>query len=141
MAGNLSSQSGTLYKDVTISATEATKMPEGTGEVTLNNRSIDNNLVIPKDIHVVLLTAQNPMGSGVSNVSATVRRINGDFSWMSTSLNEGFEEKAYIGVTPEKTYTLRVVTTDPKFQYPIFKVSWSPEINQHKPYAEDYITD
>lgn len=141
VAGKITGNAGgTLYKDVTISAAAAVKILDDTGEVTLHSRT--TFLTFPKNVHVIKVTAENPIGSGVG-VDNTRGYVAGYIAtWIKTTdgLKEGDSVTAYVGITPEKEYAVIKRVPDDG-DIPIIKVSWSPEINQHKPDVEDYMTD
>ena len=126
---------------VTISASPATEIVIPTGYLAKEDvyGKTTKTITIPNGVKVIELYAScNAYDSHVDETWVTIDVSSNNKQWYSNGDINSVESTEYIGVTPNKQYTVTVVA-DGEYEYQgYFYIKYSPEINIKTPTIYDY---
>ena len=128
---------------VTISATPATEIVIPTGYLAKEQTfyTVTKTITIPNGINVIELNAENNYdSSGDTEAYVSITVSSNNKQWCSNGDLNSVWCSEYIGVTPNKQYT---VTVEPGGEFDnsytaYFYIKYSPEINKQTPTVTDY---
>ena len=126
---------------VTISASPATIFVPPTGYLAKENvyDKTTKTITIPNGVKVIELYAScNAYDSHFDESTVSITVSSNNKQWYSNSDIYSVESTEYIGVTPNKQYTVTVVAGGEDEYQGYFYIKYSPEINNKTPTVYDY---
>lgn len=93
------------------------------------------SITIPNNVHVVEVYAA---GSSHHYEEASMRVFSTKKYWGESDTGQYVEISEYIGVTPNKQYSVTVDIVPPGADIESFYIRYSPEINNKTPTVTDY---
>ena len=127
---------------VTISASPATEIVVPTGYLVNESNIYDGSLIartitIPNGVRIIEVYASANDGGVGNGVQLTVSSNNKEWLY---GIDDYYEVslKRYIGVTPNKQYTVKLSSTGDGNTIYELQIKYSPEINKKTPDIYDY---
>ena len=102
--------------------------------------AITRTITIPNNVHVInaYAYAENNSGSASDKYKdISVEIYRNSKKWDYNSSTGSVECDRYIGVTPNKQYTVSMYANR-NYVYSVFQIDYSPEINNETPTIYDY---
>lgn len=128
---------------LTISASPATiDIPTGYLVYESNFASIIRVITIPNNVKVISVSAYGEIDNDIAHwedrpIDMQITSSNKRELWYNDSSNGSISFSAYIGVTPNKQYTIRASVSGSSALMSL-NISYSPEINNKTPGIYDY---
>ena len=134
---------GTIWGGgVTFSASPATEIVVPTGYLVNESNIYDGSLIartitIPNGVRIIEVYASANDGGVGNGVQLTVSSNNKEWLY---GIDDYYEVslKRYIGVTPNKQYTVKLISTGDGNTIYELQIKYSPEINKKTPDIYDY---
>ena len=134
---------GTIWGGVVFSASPATvSVPTGYLVYQEDVGYINRTITIPNGVSVVEVYGRAiNIDSEPAEVSIVVVNNYTNKAWLSSYNSDDVEIRGYVGVSPNKRYSIRVSTnthTGASSEIETFYIKYSPEINKEPPTITDY---
>lgn len=136
---------GTIGGGLTFTASPATEIVIPTGYLIneTNVYDITRTITIPNGVKVIEVYVEGGSDNQVETERVLIRvtTINTNKQWVIADGNYGAIARGYIGVTPNKQYTVELYIhnrlDDTAIAYSYY-IKYSPEINKQTPTVTDY---
>lgn len=129
----------TVTGNITVSATLEAQLPSAeTYLLDTYQTYIDHTITVPAGVNVLKVYA-DVFHEHDGDVSLDVYSKTGSKYWLSIWDYEEATDTKYIGVTPNKSYTLKISTgSETGTESGVVRISYSQSINQQTPSVTDY---
>lgn len=129
----------TVTGNITVSATLEAQLPSAeTYLLDTAETYLDHTITVPAGVNVLKVYA-DVFHESDGFVELDVYSVTGQKDWLYIWDYEGTADTKYIGVTPNKSYTLRISTSsDTGTESGTVRISYSSTINQQTPSVTDY---
>lgn len=131
---------GTIWGGVTFSASPATEIVIPTGYLANENvyDKTTKTITIPNGVKVIELYASCNSDGHIDEAWVSITVSSNNKQWYSNGDINNVASTEYIGVTPNKQYTVTVVASGEDEYQGYFYIKYSPEINNKTPTIYDY---
>lgn len=125
--------------NVTVGATLEANVPT-TETILLSTMDVDRTVTITVPAGVKVLKVEGDVyHEHEGEVALDVYSVNGKKYWLSLWGYEGVYDTSYVGVTPNKSYTLKLSTdSESGAESGTVTISYSQSINNQTPKVTDY---